>query len=46
MNKELIFQNIPDKREYKNTTSLKFKEDLNYEEGDSGISFIFSFPGK
>tara|TARA_R110001592_G_scaffold200507_1_gene449359 strand:- start:7 stop:597 length:591 start_codon:yes stop_codon:yes gene_type:complete len=28
MNKELIFQNIPDKREYKNTTSLKFKEDL------------------
>lgn len=28
MNKELIFKNIPDKREYKNTTSLKFKEDL------------------
>ena len=28
MNKELIFKNIPDKRQYKNTTSLKFKEDL------------------
>jgi len=28
MDKKLIFQNIPDKREYKNTTSLKFKEDL------------------
>ena len=28
MDKELIFKNIPDKRQYKNTTSLKFKEDL------------------
>ena len=28
MNKELIFKNILDKRQYKNTTSLKFKEDL------------------
>ena len=32
MNKELIFKNIPDKRQYKNTTSLKFKEDLIYSE--------------
>ena len=28
MDKKLIFKDIPDKREYKNTTSLKFKEDL------------------
>jgi len=28
MNKELIFQNIPDKRDYKGTTSLKFKQEL------------------
>lgn len=28
MDKNLIFKGIPDKREYKNTTSLKFKEDL------------------
>lgn len=28
MNRGLIFKDIPDKREYKETTSLKFKEDL------------------
>jgi len=28
MDKELIFKGIPDKREYKETTSLKFKEQL------------------
>jgi len=27
-NKEELFKDVPDKREYKNTTSLKFKEDL------------------
>ena len=28
MNKEIIFRDVPDKREFKHTTSLKFKEDL------------------
>tara|TARA_R110000851_G_scaffold175369_1_gene321710 strand:+ start:580 stop:1167 length:588 start_codon:yes stop_codon:yes gene_type:complete len=39
MNKELIFQNIPDKREYKETTSLKFKEDLLHILGDMGQEY-------
>jgi hypothetical protein len=39
MNQELIFQNIPDKREYKNTTSLKFKEDLLDVLGEMGQEY-------
>jgi hypothetical protein len=39
MNKEIIFKDIPDKREYKETTSLKFKEDLLEAFGDIGQEY-------
>lgn len=39
MNKEIIFKGIPDKREYKETTSLKFKEDLLNAFGEIGQEY-------
>ena len=37
--KELMFRDIPDKRQYKETTSLKFKEDLIELFGDIGQDY-------
>ena len=39
MDRELIFKDIPDKREYKETTSLKFKEHLLEVFGDIGQEY-------